>query len=821
MRSLFKLLLWLLAGALALGLGAAALAVWLVSRSAPDYDAAWSIEGLSAPVEIIRDAHAIPHVYAETRADALTALGYVHAQDRLWQMELSRRGAQGRLSEIFGAAALPVDRAMRTFGLYEIARRSLPLQDEATRTALEAYARGVNARIAEVNERALGRGAPEFFLFGEGLAPWTPTDSLAILKVMAVRLTGAAEREVRRAKLLGRLTPEKVRDLFPDYPDAGVIALPSYARAYPGLRFREAAARPARTAFETAWLPGPDHAGASNAWAVDGARTTSGAPLLASDPHLWLSAPSVWHLAHLETPEGAVIGGALPGVPAVVVGRNRAVAWGLTTTNMDDQDVFIEKLNPDDPGEYLTPTGWRAFETRRELIQVKGADPVEMNLRWTRHGPVLPPEVYDVGAVTPEGHVAALGWTALSAEDYSLAALLALNTARDLDEAVAAGGGVLAPAQNVVTADADGVAMYVAGRPPLRRAESRARGLIPALGWLAENDWRGLGPGEETPRAVRPPSGAVANGNNRVTSAPFPDHLSHSWAAPYRIRRIESRLNAREFHTRESFAELQTDTVSQMARSVLPLIAADLWWTLDQPADDTDGRRREAALRLLSEWNGEMSEHAPEPLIFAAWMRALTRRLSADELGELADLVEGPRPLFVERVFRNVDGAGAWCDVTPTPRPETCADMARAALDDALAELEDEFGGAPEGWRWGEAHVATHKHTPLGARFPFDLFVNIEQETSGGDYTVMRGQTPGKGPTPYANVHAAGFRAVYDFADLDRSIFVISSGQSGHPGSRHYDDLAVRWRGGDYVPMTMNRGEIEAGAVGRATLSPR
>lgn len=257
-----------------------------------------------------------------------------------------------------------------------------------------------------------------------------------------------------------------------------------------------------------------------------------------------------------------------------------------------------------------------------------------------------------------------------------------------------------------------------------------------------------------------------------------------------------------------------------MARAVLPLIASDLWWTRDEGVGDARGDRRDAALKMLGAWNGEMSEHAAEPLIFAAWMRALTRRIAGDELGEDLSEIEGARPLFIERVFYDVDGAGRWCDVDKTARVETCAEISKLALDDALDELVAAHGADMSTWRWGEVHRARHLATPLGLRWPFDLFVNIEHETSGGDYTVQRAQTRGRGPEPYLNVHAAGYRAVYDFADLDRSVYIISTGESGHLLSRHYDDLAELWRAGEYIPMSMADSDIRAGALGVMRLLP-
>ncbi|HUF87729.1 MAG TPA: penicillin acylase family protein [Thermohalobaculum sp.] len=800
---------------------AAALAWYLVSRSLPEYSGTLALDGLDAEVRITRDASAVPHIRAQTDADAFFALGLVHAQDRLWQMELNRRAAQGTLSAMFGTPTVGVDRLVKTLDLYGHARRAVAHQTEATQAALEAYAAGVNAWIRHVNAQALGRGAPELFLFSGALAPWTPADSLGVLKLMALRLSGAARNEIQRARFLLALPPEKVADILADDPNPALTAPPRYSALFPGARFAEAPPEPPNPpdpwmeAFGPA--PRPELAGASNAWAVDGSRASGGRPLLASDPHLWLSAPGVWYLADIRGAGIAAIGGTLPGVPAVLIGRNRDLAWGLTTTGADDQDIFIEKLNPEDPGRYRTPQGWARFTSRSIRIEVAGGPAVTGVVRATRHGPVLEPDQLGVGAVTPENHVAALAWTALADEDRTMSATLGLMRAGGIDEAVAASEMVLAPVQNIVLADRSGVAMLVAGAIPRRNADSRGRGRVPSPGWVAENDWLGLRAAILNPRVIRPAEGAVANANNRITDAPYPNHISFDWDYPYRIRRLEKELSGRAFHSREGFAALQTDAVSEMARSVLPLIARDLWWR--QEADAGDERRRQA-LDMLKRWNGAMDRHSPEPLIFYEWMRMLTRRLAADELGSLLAEVEGPRPLFVERVFRNIAGASAWCDVDKTPQAETCAQMAEAAFDDALTSLGRAYGTNLQGWRWGEAHVAVHRHTPLGQIGGLAPLFNIENETSGANYTLLRGQTPGDGPQPFRNVHAAGMRMVVDFADPDGSTMIASTGQSGHPFSRWYDHFADLWARGDTIPMSMSDEDAAAGAVGVMELRP-
>ncbi|TYO91630.1 penicillin acylase family protein [Oceanicella actignis] len=818
MATAFKWLYRALGALAALSALALAAAYLLVAGSLPDYDRDFAVRGLGAPARILRDAHAVPHIRAETEEDAFFALGFAHAQDRLWQMELNRRAAQGRLAELFGPALLPVDRMMRALDLHRLARAAVARQSPRARAALEAYARGVNARLRAVADQALGRGAPEFLFFSRSIAPWTPADSLSIAKLLALRLSDHAAAEVRRAALSLLLPAERLRDIDPDYPEDGSIALPDYAALFPGLRFARPAAGAPRTAQA---LPAAGRGGASNAWALSGARSAAGKPILANDPHLWLSAPSIWHLARLELPGvGGIMGAAVPGLPLILIGRNERLAWGLTASYGDDADIYIEKLDPEDPSRYLTPEGYAPFRVRRELIQVAGRPPEEVELRWTRHGPVLPPDQLGLAQVTPAGHVAALSWTALTEDDRSFTAAFELMLARDIDEGAAAMADHVAPPLNVTLADERDVGMIVAGRLPLRHRLNPGKGRLPAPGWVAVNDWTGYLRTPDLPRVMRPASGAVANANNRTAQAPYPRHVSFHWGDPYRIRRIRKELASREFHSRDGAAALQNDAVSEMARAVLPLIARDLWWTgAAAPADPVEARRREA-LEMLGEWNGEMTQHAPEPLIFAEWMRRLTLRLAADELGPAVELVAGPRPVFVERVFRDIGGAGAWCDVNKTTRVETCAEMAALALDDALGALAERYGPDPRGWRWGEAHVATHEHTPLGRFALLAPLVNITHEASGGDFTLLRAQGAGSGPEPHKVVTAAGMRMVVDFADPDSSLIVISTGQSGHPLSRFYDDQSLLWRRGDALRMSLDFADAEAGAQGVTLLTP-
>lgn len=792
---------------------------YLASRSLPDYDKTIEVAGISSDVRIVRDTANVPHIFGATDGDVYFGLGYVHAQDRLWQMLTVRRTVQGRMSEVFGSRTLYIDRLLRTLGLYEAASSSVAAQSPEALAALQAYSAGVNARIEEINNSALGRGAPEMFLFSQDVPPWTPADSLAVIKVMALQLSGHLEYEVLRARTSLALAPERVLDILPDVPGTGLAALPDYAELVPDLpKYADASPMP-KDAFSP--FKKRAFAGASNVFAASTFRAAAGGTLLANDPHLGFSAPSSWYLARLELESGGVIGGTLPGLPAVLLGRTSKTGWGLTSAYLDDQDVYIERLNAANQNEYQTSSGFKPFETRSSIILVKDDEPLTLTIRKTDNGPVLPGEHYALSTVTPPGHVASLAWTALEPKDTSFTAAFDLMHAASVDEMLVAGEKFHAPAINLMLVDRDNIAFKTIGAMPRRNALHQSLGRLPTPGWRRENQWNGTSPYVANPEFQNPQSGILGNTNNKTVQRPFPLHVSYEWGDTQRIQRWKTLMEGRAIHTRESFIEAQQDSVSVAARTLLPLIGADLWFTGDSAPDGSPERLRQRALELLANWNGEMNEHLPEPLLYSAWLRALQDRLIRDDLGPLSSEYTHVEPLFIERVFRDVDGASAWCDVVQSAAIETCSDISRQALDDALVWITDRYGSALESLRWGDLHEATHDHPVLGEVPVLKYFVNIRQSTSGGDHTLNRGVVIGEGENPYLNHHGAGYRGVYDFADPDSSVFIISTGQSGHPLSRHYDDLGDLWRRGEYVPMTLDPELAGAAATGVTILQPR
>jgi penicillin amidase len=453
MTVFFRWLLRLVTLAVVLCVAAVTIGFWIASRSIPDYEADWTVDGITAPVEIVRNTSAVPHIFGATDADVFFGLGFAHAQDRLWQMLMLRRTAEGRLSELFGPATAQIDDLLRRLDIDGYATASVAALEPATLEALEAYADGVNAWIRIVGQEALGRGAPELLLFEPEIAPWRPADSVAVTLVMALQLTEHHENEVLRARTsLSLGDPDRLTDILPDAPGNGAAVLVDYAALFdaPLPRYARSEATPRHPLHPNRL--GPSLAGASNAFAAAPSRSAAGGAILANDPHLGLTAPTIWYLARLELSTGGVIGATIPGMPIILAGRSERLAWGLTAAYLDDIDLYVEELNPENPEEYRTPDGWAEFETRREIIEIDGEAPVTITLRETENGPVIPGSHFDFAAVTPPGHVMSMAWTALTEENTSIQTGLKLMRAGTIEEALAAGEDFVAPAQNLMLA---------------------------------------------------------------------------------------------------------------------------------------------------------------------------------------------------------------------------------------------------------------------------------------------------------------------------------------------------------------------------------
>jgi penicillin G amidase len=713
------------------------------------------IQGLSAPVDISFDGDGVPRIKAANDQDAAAALGFVHARDRMFEMDLMRRNASGRLSELAGAVTLPLDRTMLTLGLRQAAESDFAALPADARAVLQAYANGVNAWIALRGRFA----APEFLLFGAP-EPWTPVDSVLWGKTMGLWLSLNWRTELSRQALAGHVPQQMIDELWPDesgpgHPQAS-LTLPQ--------EFADAAARLEQVLprFPSPFtLPNT----ASNEWAVDGRHSATGAPLLAGDPHLAFGFPAIWYLARIDTPDLTLAGATAPGIPGLVIGRNSHIAWTFTTTGADTQDVFVE--TPVGADQYQTPDGPKPFVTRQETIKVRGQADEVLTVRETRHGPVIS----DLQGRS--GPILAVAMANLAPGDTAAAGLFALNHAQTVQQAGVAAAEISSPVQNLLVADRQTIALYVTGRVPIRRAGD---GAAPAPG-DGSHDWIGWASGEQLPHYVSPAGGRLVNTNERIAPPDFPVFLGRDWFGDWRARRVRQLLDASDKFTAADFARMQTDVVSTFAQQILPVLLAV------PPQPDLAGK----AQALLKGWDGAMTMDAPQPLIFNAWMArfyTLVLRKAGVSLGD-----GGPLPDFLAFVL---SPAGAhWCG-------GDCNAPLAEALKTAVDELSGRFGPDPSAWRWGTAHPAVFAHPVLRAIPVLGALTTVRIPSPGDDTTVDRG-----GPSfrDFSSVHGAAYRGVYDLADLDRSLFVVTPGQSGNPLSRFSRNFMTRWRDGATITL--------------------
>ncbi|MBI4462483.1 MAG: penicillin acylase family protein [Acidobacteria bacterium] len=793
-RKAFLLVLVLI---LVAALGAVGWFYWRLWRALPTYEGEVRLAGVAARVTVLRDARGVPHVSAETLEDLLFAQGYLTAEERFWQMELLRRTARGEASEILGRAFLESDKSNRILGLGDVAERAAESLDSESRTHLEAYARGVNAYL----ETHRTRLPLEFLLLRYEPRPWTPADSLAVALNLYKLLSTSWPGELLRAKVTEKVGPALARDLYVsrsawDHP-----------LAEPGERPRRRERRrvylagcrhPASelTAQFRPWLQegvaSEAQAAGSNNWVVAGARTASGLPLLANDPHLPHMLPAVWFAIHLQSPELDVAGVSLPGLPFVVLGHNQRIAWGMTNLYPDVQDLYLERFHPTEPYRYRTPTGWQTAGRRLEMIQVRGEADVEVEALRTRHGPI----VHDDG-----GEKLALRWTALEPEMLSFP-FYEINRAQNWEEFRAALSLFSGPTQNVVYADVEGnIGYYGAGHVPIRR---RGRGEVPVAGEVADFDWVRIIPFPEMPQAFNPPMGILATANNRVVPDGYSHYLTDRWDAPYRVARRYDVLENQTGFRPQDFLQLQGDLLSQpdlfLAQSLVATASAETTETPETPA------LREA-VEILRTWDGQMRAHEAAPLLTTETRRVLLENLLRPRLGDdWDDYSWSAHPLFLENVLR--ERPARWL-------PEAYADydaLLRSSLATAVERLRAEFPSRTlRSLRWGERLQVRFRH-PLGARLPrwFDRWFNLGGPQSGGRYAVKQ-MTRGIGPS---------MRMVIDLADFDQSVLNITVGQSGHPLSPHYRDQFRAWDAVESFPFPFSDAAVAAAARYRLHLLP-
>ncbi len=820
----------------------------VAKQSFPQTDGEIKVDGLDGVVDIYRDSMGIPHIYATTTHDLFFAQGYTHAQDRFWQMDSWRHIGSGELSKMFGSGQVETDTFLRTLGWRQTAEAEWEQLGPESRAILEAYTAGVNAYLKDHKGTALSL---EYAVLGL-LSPdytiedWTPIHSLTWGKAMAWDLRGNMGDEIERAVLLKTFTPEQVAQLFPGYPaDHPVIvnnigegtASTSTQTSNVERQTFDYSALPLDTlAYNTSLLDdslGPWNDGiGSNSWAVSGKLTDTGMPLLANDPHLGIQMPSIWYQVDLHCmPVNAdcpfeVAGFSFAGVPGVIIGHNAKIAWGFTNTGPDVMDLYIEKVNPENPNQYEVNGEWVDFITRTESISVVGGEAVEITVRSTRHGPVIS-DAYGplkdsgdpkdtefeafkdrAGVELPEQYVIALAWTALT-PSTPFEAIWGFDKAQNWEEFRAAASGFHVPAQNLLYADVEGnIGYQMPGDVPIR---SKGDGTVPVPGWTDEYSWTGFIPFEEQPYTFNPAEGYIVTANNQVPPNDYPYLITQDWDYGFRADRIVSMIeNAPAKIDIAYIQQMHGDSFDANAETFVPILldvelASDL-----NPALDT-----------LKSWDFQDRIDSTSAAVFNAFWRNLLQNTFNDELPERYWADGGSRWNEVMRTMAKNPNDPFWDDKSTADVTETMDDMLKVSFAEGVAELQKMFGKDMSKWVWGDMHAATFRNSTLGesgVSLIESLFNRGPIPTGGGDAIVnATGWSVNDG---YETNWLPSMRMIVDFSNLNNSWTVHTTGQSGHAFSEHYDDMAPLWANVKYYPMWWEQDSVQKDSEGHLKLVP-
>jgi penicillin G amidase len=731
-----------------------------LGRSIPETSGEIKLSTLTAPVTVVRDEYGVPHIQANNEHDLFLAQGYVQAQDRLFQMDLSRRQASGQLSEVIGEAAIDRDKYFRTLGLRRAAEDSYNQYSEQGKNTLEWFAEGVNLYIKEMKK---SKKLPfEFTLLGYQPEVWTAVDSLTIGKYMAFDLGGNWEDQAFRQYLLQNFSEDKAYDLFPTYPKEA-----PYIISKNEIDFGETLAGAVL----------PHEFNGSNNWVVAGSKTKSGKPILADDPHLSLGTPSIWYQMHLEAPEVNVSGVIFAGVPGIILGHNESVAWGVTNTNPDVQDLFIEKRNPDNPKEFLFMDSWEKANIIEEPIKVKDKETIDYQVTITRHGPIIS----EFAAETGKDLELALQWTALEPSP-ELEAVLNMNKANNWEEFEKALEKFHTPTQNFVFAANDGTIAYKAnGKIPIRK---KGDSLLPVPGWTGEYEWEGYIPFNELPKVVNPKEGFISTANNKVISDDYPYHISHHWAQPFRQMRIQEVLMEKENFAIKDMQALQMDQLNLQAKEFVPIL-------LKQLRNKLSPQQKEV-VKALEKWNYQDNVDIGAPLIFHLWMKNIKATLFEDEIPEeMMRLFGGQKQAVDELLRRAVEGKpGPW--IISKGGLEA---VMNTSLDATISEIQKQQGGNMEDWKWGNYHQVQFTH-PLSAVKPLNYLFNFGSSLPVGGSSVTV-QAASYNQDGLVN-HGGSWRFVIDGADFTKGYHIVGPGQSGHVLSKWYHNQMDDWVNGEY-----------------------
>ena len=789
----------------------------LTHRPQPQKSGTLHIQGLHEPVEIITDTYGIPHIYAQTEDDLFFAQGYIHAQERLWQMELNRRLGSGRLSELFGDMLLETDRFCRRLGMHRSAEAEVKRLPASHLRILDAYARGINIFIA-FNE---GKLPVEFTLLRFQPDPWKPADTLQWGKMMGWSLGGNWETEITRARLVAKLGVERAAQLEAGYDASHPLIIP------PGVEYQGINSGLREQYEQIQELSGFSMFGGSNNWVVDGTMTETGAPILCNDPHLGQAVPSIWYECHLVAGDLNVTGVSFPGAPGIILGHNQHIAWGATNAVSDVQDLYIEKFNPENPDQYEYQGKWEEAEIIREEIRVKGQDqPVIEKVRVTRHGPIITSFLQtsdgkEDASKTQEIPLA-LRWTGL--EHCSIISAIAnFNRATNWEEFRNALRDWDLPPQNFVYADDQGNIGYVmAGIIPIR---NKGQALLPSPGWTGDYEWTGYIPFDELPQIYNPEQHFIVTANNRVVDDSYPYYITNEWLNGYRAQRIRDLLTSKGKLTLANMAEIQGDQYSLPAVEIVPYLL--------KMSGET--QLEKTALEILRAWDYVLAPTSIAAAIYTKFFNKLEHIFLNTLLGDDEALKHGymgvgsnilavtngyasrNKPLLIRLLKQHDD---SWFEnSTITNGPKSWDSVIKVAFKAALDELREHLGSNILNWHYGSIHKMTYNH-PLGAVKALERFFNRGPYPVGGDIdTVNMGASLPNNPEVVITVPS--FRQIADLSDLSRSLSIHAPGQSGLPASKHYDDLIQLWMKLEYHPMLFTRKAIEENAEGTLNMLPR
>lgn len=801
-----------------------------VRRSFPQISGTLQVPGLEGEVEVFRDAMGVPHIYATTAHDLFMAQGFVHAQDRFWQMDFWRHVGSGRLSEMFGDTQLETDMFLRTLGWERVATQELELATAEERTVLESYAAGVNAYLAQRQGASLSLEYAVLGLLTPDYVPeeWTPIHTLTWAKAMAWDLGANMTAELAKARLSRTLGPQRAAELFLPYPEGAPVIVPSgegLPSAQAGIEYEDLGALLDLSALEERLsaldgiLGGSGEGIGSNSWVISGARSTTGAPILANDPHLSIQMPAIWYEVGLHcNPTSAacpydVIGFSFPGAPGVIIGHNSSIAWGLTNVGPDVQDLYIEKINPDNPLQYEVNGEWVDMTVVEEEILVAGGDPVPISIRYTRHGPILSDVDEEMASFAentnldlPTPFAVSLRWTALEPARL-FSAIIRLNAAQDFEDFRNALRDFAAPSQNFIYGDIEGnIGYQMPGLIPIRAGGD---GMVPSPGWVDDFEWTGYIPFEELPFAYNPSQGYIVTANNAVVGPQYPYLITTMWDYGYRATRIIELIEAAANLSPQDMQTIQGDNYNAMGAALVPMLAQ---LTFDDP-------QLNDMAALLEDWDYQCDIDSPEAALFNAFWRNLILVTFTDEL-ELDDAPTSSRAFaIIERLLDDPDNP--WWDDVQTPTTEDRDSTLRTAFTAAVAEMQDRFGSQFQNWSWGELHGATFRNATLGESgiAPIEALFNRGPFATAGGSSIVNatGWIESEG---YELVSVPSMRMIVDLSDLGSSLGITTTGESGHAYHPHYIDMADLWRSIQYHDLLWTRQQIEAEATSLLLLTP-